>query len=836
MWRCVWADGIFFIDLFLLSAEYAIFVNMEYSEAINKIFEGNCILFTGAGFSMGADTVAGKMVPKASDLADLMDSESGEASEGDLVFAADNFIESKGPQALATFLKKYFKVKKPLESEDKVLSENWQRIYTTNYDNSMEVSIEDQKGEPALSVALSDRMDDFEDKSNLVVHVNGSIDKLSVESLSSEFKLSESSYLVTSEFLDSPWIKLFRSDLEDADAIFFVGFSMRYDLDLKRIISKVAGIRDKAFFIIRPDDSESLKKQLSHYGTVVAVGREGFADDVAQARRNYIPAPKGLARPYLCYSRPELPKTRPGLTDGNVQDLIFKGVSNRAQIGYSLLHPDYVYYVRRGRTDNVIKQIENGQRLFIVHSDIGNGKTLFVEGLGELLAKQGYNVYVYKHYRQTFNRETEAICASDRNAVLIVESFATNIDLLENINLHRTNQVVIVTERTSVADLYVDKLNNIYKSAFAMVDLNLIEDCELDEWVKLFNTYGFWGKNASLFDYKKKDLITEKYRRRIRNLIIDCIRGSKVYERMHSELETAFRNQAFKKTVILLLLNLYLDLGLTIDMISQGTGHMVIGNSDFQRDASIREFIKVDSDEICVKSSILAEILIHDAVSVQDKLDVITETVRNFDKMRHDYSYHKAMSGLMRYSNLQRLFGGDVDEDDIKDELVTFYEKIRSCKFCADNPHYWLQYAILKLGQHDLDVAKTFFDNAYSYGRRQKGFDTYQIDNHHARYLLENAITNGTQDDCMNAFKEAHQKLVKESHRKDSRFYTFKVAVKYKDFHDKFHALLCDADKRFFDDACRKILDMVEAYNKSVAEHQRSKYAKTAKETLEGLL
>ena len=126
MWRCVWADGIFFIDLFLLSAEYAIFVNMEYSEAINKIFEGNCILFTGAGFSMGADTVAGKMVPKASDLADLMDSESGEASEGDLVFAADNFIESKGPQALATFLKKYFKVKKPLESEDKVLSENWQ--------------------------------------------------------------------------------------------------------------------------------------------------------------------------------------------------------------------------------------------------------------------------------------------------------------------------------------------------------------------------------------------------------------------------------------------------------------------------------------------------------------------------------------------------------------------------------------------------------------------------------------------------------------------------------------------------------------------------------------
>ena len=41
MWRCVWADGIFFIDLFLLSAEYAIFVNMEYSEAINKIFEEN---------------------------------------------------------------------------------------------------------------------------------------------------------------------------------------------------------------------------------------------------------------------------------------------------------------------------------------------------------------------------------------------------------------------------------------------------------------------------------------------------------------------------------------------------------------------------------------------------------------------------------------------------------------------------------------------------------------------------------------------------------------------------------------------------------------------------
>ena len=78
------------------------------------------------------------------------------------------------------------------------------------------------------------------------MHLNGFIDRLDRNTIGSEFKLTESSYL-TASLIDSEWIMVFRNDLKLARAVFFVGYSL-YDLDIKRILNESPHLR-KTFFI-----------------------------------------------------------------------------------------------------------------------------------------------------------------------------------------------------------------------------------------------------------------------------------------------------------------------------------------------------------------------------------------------------------------------------------------------------------------------------------------------------------------------------------------------------------------------------------------------------------
>lgn len=74
-------------------------------------------------------------------------------------------------------------------------------------------------------------------KNKLCIHLNGYIGDLNEGALDKEFKLTDQSY-TAEDFVDSDWITLFDSDLKTSDAIFFIGFSMNSDLDIKRVINR----------------------------------------------------------------------------------------------------------------------------------------------------------------------------------------------------------------------------------------------------------------------------------------------------------------------------------------------------------------------------------------------------------------------------------------------------------------------------------------------------------------------------------------------------------------------------------------------------------------------
>ena len=224
---------------------------MELQEAIRCIIDGEAMLFTGSGFSSGARNVSGDSLCTAKTLAHKLLNECGFDKDDyvdDLGQAAEIYKAEKGVARLAEFLKTEFTASELTDEQKFLAILPWFRIYTTNYDNVLQKAWQDAGKNLNLAV-LSDRQSDVQDKHTLCVCLNGSLSHLNEDKLNEEIKLTNSSYL-TNTFINSPWIRFFQTDIRTAKAIFFIGYSMQYDLDIQRIVFMNKDLREKIFFII----------------------------------------------------------------------------------------------------------------------------------------------------------------------------------------------------------------------------------------------------------------------------------------------------------------------------------------------------------------------------------------------------------------------------------------------------------------------------------------------------------------------------------------------------------------------------------------------------------
>ena len=258
---------------------------MELKEAIRHILDGNAVLFAGSGFSSGAVKDDGNTFSTATPLVHKLLEECGYDDEADdLGLASEIYKEMKGETALVDFIRHEFTAVNITLEQELIGSLPWKRIYTTNYDNVLEIAY--QRNDRRLdSVVLSDRPQDYGDKSNLCVHLNGKVTSLSISKLNDEFKMTNSSYLTTS-FLSSPWIKFFQTDLQTASAVFFIGYSMKYDLDIQRLVYANDELKKKTFFILRENESKVTQQLITRFGTPLTLGVKGLSEIIVDIKKD----------------------------------------------------------------------------------------------------------------------------------------------------------------------------------------------------------------------------------------------------------------------------------------------------------------------------------------------------------------------------------------------------------------------------------------------------------------------------------------------------------------------------------------------------------------------
>lgn len=808
---------------------------MELNEAIDKIFEKRSLLFLGAGFSSSAINLDGEKMPTGSALCSKLDNLTEYDNEGDLEEAAECYIEQFGEYQLVPLLKKTFCVKELSQAQKNISSQHWLRIYTTNYDDVIEKGAA-LNGISLTPVTLSGNVNDYKDKSSLVIHLNGSVYNLTGKTLNDEFKLTSSSYTEKS-ILSSEWVSQLRFDIKMAEAIFYIGFSLKSDLDIKRIIAEDENIKNKSFFILAPNESEANIRRASRFGKVEAIGLDAFAELIQKRKTTYVMPTTKIPRYYFCFNQLHLYDTPPTLKDEEAHCLYYQGIVSPGLIQFSIEYPeDFPYYIRRSAMETSVNVIENGRNALLVHGDLGNGKTLFADGLACMLTKKGYTVYAFKKYDVSFEREIEEICKQENGkTVIIVENYYGNKEVIEALSHMLTDQILIVTERTVTNDMGYDWLCAKTKREFYSLDLNKLDENEIEQFIGLFNTYGLWSHLSARNYFDKKEYIQHECRSSIRGVLLALLRSPAILARFQNIISAIKSKKNFYDALVLILATKIFNLDMDLEMLSTALDDSILGNERFKRNCEIREIVNFDYNEIKVKSSVLAEVLLAEVVNAEIIGDVLAKAFLNFDKHRNDLNYKHAMKVLLSFAHLKQLLRRK-DSSKYQEIMTRFFEQVRNCAFCINNPHYWLQYAILKLDVGDLPVADTFFHNAYAFAEKRENFDPYQIDNHYARYLLLYITEANNASDFMSIFKQAHSILTEPGHQKETKYYPFKVAQNYGIFYKTYKAQMKKSDKEIFFSCCEEMLELINRFQISMPEYRRRKDVTNCKQMLESMI
>ena len=793
---------------------------MTIEQAINTVDGGNCMLFTGAGFSIGATgSDPSNPLQSAWDLTQKLYIEcTGKKElEGDLEDASNLYISEKGEYALIELLKDFFTVFDITPSQEYIGSIKWKRIYTTNYDNVLDIAY--AKNRRRLEkVYLSKKVNDFKGKSNMCIHLNGSIENLSFETLNNEFKLTTASYL-TQDFSNSDWVTLFMSDLQTSDAIFFIGYSMNYDLDIQRIVKDVASInimKEKCFFIVRKDEPERTIRRIENFGTPVKIGLDGFVELLKKRKSGNKPKQN-----YLHSFEQMNLKTFPSRIEyDDIIQLFVKGNVSIKNLDASISLPNnYLYVIRRTHLQTVLDDIFSGCQNILIQSSLGNGKTTLLFEMSTQLKKKGYNVYHFKRYFDGWENELERICTDTGNkTVIVVDNYAQNRRLFDKIELFRTDQTLVVAERTLTSDVAFEWLFKKF-GEFNVYDVDKLDNNEIKALIEIFDSYGLWGRKSVMRWDKKEDFFRKNCHSSLREILLDLLKSDTIKQRFNDLIDTIKQKQSYYEALVLMLACPLFEINIDLDQLAFIFDKQHFYGTSFRNNPVIRELVNIDDGTITLRSSVLAESILVNVIDPSIITDVLIKVFKTLDPYRYEENYKQILKSLLSHQNISRVLKKERSDDN--SYITKFFEEIRTTDFCYENEHYWLQYAITKLFAQDYPAASNFFNNAYAFAeKRQKRNGgnanyTYQIDNHYARYLLEFEMEYGSKETCMNQFREAHKLLINPSNKIIVRFYTYKVARNYYRFYERFFKELKEVERREFVRACDEMYRRAKWYIES---------------------
>jgi hypothetical protein len=175
------------------------------------------LLFLGSGFSTGATNIAGRNPPTGTQLAEDFEGQLGVVrGQLDLKVLADE-MKFRPDLNLYQTLYKLFTIARLSPEQDQILSRKWLRIFTTNYDDAIELAYHNNR-----ITCPSFNYDDQIPRripTGSIVHIHGTIRKATEDNVLDQLVLNQNSY-IRQHFERSPWYGELDRALDHCSACF----------------------------------------------------------------------------------------------------------------------------------------------------------------------------------------------------------------------------------------------------------------------------------------------------------------------------------------------------------------------------------------------------------------------------------------------------------------------------------------------------------------------------------------------------------------------------------------------------------------------------------------
>ncbi|EKD25383.1 MAG: hypothetical protein ACD_80C00076G0001 [uncultured bacterium (gcode 4)] len=794
-------------------------IQVDMSVLVSQISKGKAVLFTGAGFSKGTSNIEQQEPPLSQSLAIEICRLGGFEEDNDLRYAAEYFISNCDKNDLISLLKRKYVLNNVAEEHVNICKIDWKRFYTTNYDKCIEIAA-GKSGKVVDCVNMNFSTAEYYKRDGLCIHLNGSIDSLTEDSLETSFKLSTSSYISADSFLNSDWFYCFKKDLERSSAIVFVGYSM-YDIEVQRILFENETLKEKIYFITDTEPSPKSVFTLSKFGNVIPIGVKGFSKFITDNNESICREDRSYDMQSM--SLYELTEKHTEIRDPDVEAMFMYGVIDKEHIDNGVTGEQRLPYLIL-RTDlDIIAEFAKKSKNTIIYGGLGNGKSILLKELRTYLTVFSFEVYDITDWEGDYIGDIDYLSKSSANIVIMIDSYERYIDLIIHyIKTKPKNITIIASARTAEHERLIPELKRI-GFEYNEINVDTLSSEEASKFVDIVDNIGLWGDEAGLPHNKKIDLLRNKNALQISLSLLYLLEAPQIKERITSLVSDLFKNPEYRDTVFAISLIEVLDLNANFSLISEVAGNDKIYSSALRQNENFKHLFKLSKNKVISKSSLFCLSLIRDHFNPSYVVNQLLKIASTFNKYStKDFEQDRIFKAMLRFSSVERF----IPDANKRGNLRRYYEDLKlSVPWLKNDPHFWLQYGMAYITFKEYPKAQQFINQAYALAKNRENYHTVNIDTQQARLFILTAILENNPINKYENFTKAHKILLSL----DNDVYKFRQVQKYRDYFEDCFTTLSKNNKASFLSACKKMLkdmEKAEANGEINIHHQTVKKAK----------
>ena len=196
-----------------------------------------------------------------------------------------------------------------------------------------------------------------------------------------------------------------------------------------------------------------------------------------------------------------------------------------------------------------VKKVLESKKICIIHSNFGNGKSIFLDYLASELIEEN-NIYFLNTTK--FIQEDLRIIRSRKSScnIIFIDDYDLHMQIFKELSIDFPDNIKIVaTSRSSLSEILMDRLETEYHFSLndiGVVNIEIISEKDRLRLISLLNEYNLWGSNSTLSDVQKDALINKTFRNRL-SYIFYMLLDSKVISEKMDKIFNDIKNEETKK-------------------------------------------------------------------------------------------------------------------------------------------------------------------------------------------------------------------------------------------------------------------------------------------------